>query len=670
MSATITEKETAVSTTTATPKSIRPLSYTNLLANSSNYLKHGSSSESLDSQVSNASTIKFTASSVSPTISPSPQTPQVQPQSQVQSQVRKKIQIPNYYVPPKVNIAPSISITESNDATNTTETIARPSLIRKKSGEIVKSSLKLSSLLQRSLSTPQLSTMGNKGSTRKSVRFASRLANVKTFDGCDSPSTVSLANSPCTSPPCEFESGFEDVDVDDDVYTFLKNKPNRRLRLGFEWNWDKLINSSSSSSDDDENEDDYWSTPKQFSKPNKFLPNSGFVSGTTAKTITTTGFNSNSLNSSTSAPSKEYRLTSHNIPKMINSRESIVWLPSAYVLKTDGKTFLYGLVNVQNLAFEKKVFLKLTLNNWKTSVIFGGQSVINYFKSIDNKIDQFKFKISLDDLISSDGKNVQLQMCIKYQVNDTEYWDNNFGKNYQFQLTRIDRKVINNISSSTSVGDSKTVATTTTTAKKDDEFPQFNELVSKLMLHQQDTQIKKKTSPVAQRSFSVFNNFEELNSGARLTVSSSSPRPFLNKSFSSNDIIGSSTTSQQRPRYSQRHQRSHRKDATTTTTNTNTTTSSLSRPDFSSLSYADLLNNYCFANSSTTTTNNNPLVGVSSLTTSSNTSSISTSPVASSTTISSISSSTPNTPILTPTCLAPPQSTASTFHSFSDSIHI
>ena len=112
MSATITEKETAVSTTTATPKSIRPLSYTNLLANSSNYLKHGSSSESLDSQVSNASTIKFTASSVSPTISPSPQTPQVQPQSQVQSQVRKKIQIPNYYVPPKVNIAPSISITE------------------------------------------------------------------------------------------------------------------------------------------------------------------------------------------------------------------------------------------------------------------------------------------------------------------------------------------------------------------------------------------------------------------------------------------------------------------------------------------------------------------------------------------------------------------------------
>ena len=112
--------------------------------------------------------------------------------------------------------------------------------------------------------------MGNKGSTRKSVRFASRLANVKTFDGCDSPSTVSLANSPCTSPPCEFESGFEDVDVDDDVYTFLKNKPNRRLRLGFEWNWDKLINSSSSSSDDDENEDDYWSTPKQFSKPNKF----------------------------------------------------------------------------------------------------------------------------------------------------------------------------------------------------------------------------------------------------------------------------------------------------------------------------------------------------------------------------------------------------------------
>lgn len=573
MSTTITEKGTAVST--ATPKSIRP--YTNLLTNTPNYLKHGSSSESLDS---NASTIKFTAS-VSPT-------PQPQPQ------VRKKIQIPNYYVPPKVNI--------SESSTTATEDVVRPStLIRKKSGEIVKSSLKLSSLLQRSLSTPQLSAMGNKGSTRKSVRFASRLANVKMFDGCDSPSTVSLANSPCTSPPCEFESGFEDVDVDDEVYTFLKNKPNRRRRQGFEWNWDKLNNSSSSSDD----EDDYWSAPKQLNKTNKFLPSSGV--------------------GKTAPRSSEYRLTSHNIPKMVNSKESIVWLPSAYVLKTDGKTFLYGLVNVQNLAFEKKVFLKLTLNNWKTSVIFGGQAVINYFKSISDKIDQFKFKISLDDLISSDGKNVQLQMCIKYQVNGTEYWDNNFGKNYQFQLTRIDRNVINN-SSSTSVGGSKTV-------KKDDEFPQFNELVSKLMLHQQDTQIKKKTT--------LQRNFEDL---IKPTVS----RPVLNKSYSSNDIVGS-TTNQPRPRYSQRHQRNH-----------TPTTSNLSRPDFSSLSYADLLNNYCFANSSTTT-HNNPLVSSSS-----NNSSISTSPIPS---ISSTSSSTPSTPILAPTCLAPP-STASTFHSFSDSIHI
>jgi hypothetical protein len=408
------------------------------------------------------------------------------------------------------------------------------------------------------------------------------------FDGCDSPSAVSSTTcSPCHSPPSyDFEPDFLDAD---DVYTLIKNKSgNNKIGGGFDWNWDKSNTSSSSSEDEDE--DEYWSTPKLFSK------------------------SSNNSNSFAAPTSREYRLTSHNIPKMVNTKESIVWLPSAYVLKTDGKTFLYGLVNVKNLAFEKKIFLKLTLNNWKTSIVFGGQSIISYVKSIDS-VDQFKFKISLDDLIYG-SNNVDLQMCIKYEVNNTEYWDNNFGNNYQFKLTRVEKKQVlphyPKVSSSAN----------SSFSKKQDESPQFNELVSKLMLHKDSTTKKS----AGQRSFSVFNNFED----------ATPSRPMLGKSFSSSDIVNTP-----RQRYSQRQQRTHRNTVSTTassSTNATTTTTAPSKLDFSSLSYTDLLNNYCFANNSTT----------------SNSSSTS-------------STSTPNTPILT-SCLPP--STASTLHSFSDSIHI
>lgn len=79
----------------------------------------------------------------------------------------------------------------------------------------LKLSLRLPSL-HRLASTSQLSP--------KSVRFASRLEKVKMFDGKDSPSAVSLQNSPAGSPKYDFpvddyfsfRSGFSDLGVSDD----------------------------------------------------------------------------------------------------------------------------------------------------------------------------------------------------------------------------------------------------------------------------------------------------------------------------------------------------------------------------------------------------------------------------------------------------------------------
>ncbi|EGW30091.1 uncharacterized protein SPAPADRAFT_144249, partial [Spathaspora passalidarum NRRL Y-27907] len=548
--------------TTITKGGPMPLTYSNLIAsNLYTQREAASSSESVDS---NASTIKLTSGT------PPPQ------------------QLPNYYVPPKVNVQESDSQDSSSSTSmsstcstsssmSSTSYVLPPRLVRKKSGELVKSSLKLPQLLQRSLSTPQLPA-------RKSVRFASRLTNIKMFDGMESPAAVSsTASTPLHSPP----SGRYDDELDDfdDELRFLKTKPKVDY---FDWNWHGSMESSSSTSSDDE--DEYWSTPKSL-----------------------TG---NSL--------REYRLTSHNIPKIVNFKDMIVWLPSAYVLKTDGMTYLYGLVNVKNLAFEKKIFIKLTLNNWKTSVVFGGNAIITYVKSMGD-VDQFKFKINVDDLISNryDGFNaIDLQMCIKYEVGSDVYWDNNGGANYQFKLT-----MVNGIKSYTySPSPSKNSPSISETPKKaeTEEFPQFNELISKLILHQQvsksDASLARRptiattTAPQQPRfSFSVHNNFEDRKP----------QRPFLRTSYSSSDVTTAASQQQQqagRPKYSQSfRQRQQKKDT--------------GKPEFSSVSYADLLNNYCFANTAAT---------------------------------AAAGSSTPTTPVLAG-CLP---STASTLHSFSDSIHI
>ncbi|RLV92463.1 hypothetical protein JA1_003179 [Spathaspora sp. JA1] len=586
-----------------------PLTYSNLIASSNLYTQReaASSSESLDS---NASTIKLTSGTPPPHQFPIITTTNtstipsltIKATSSSTTPRSRTIQIPNYYVAPKglqesdsQDSSSSTSMSSScstSSSCSSTSYVMAPRLIRKKSGELVKSSLKLPQLLQRSLSTPQLPA-------RKSVRFASRLTNIKMFDGMESPAAVSsTASTPLHSPPSGKYAHDDDlVDEDDEDFRFLKSKPKVDY---FDWNWHGSLESSATSSDD---EDEYWSTPKAL-------------------------HGSNSL--------REYRLTSHNIPKIVNVKDLIVWLPSAYVLKTDGMTYLYGLVNVKNLDFEKKIFIKLSLNNWKTSVIFGGNAIISYVKSIGD-VDQFKFKINVDDLISNryDGFNaIDLQMCIKYEVSNNVYWDNNGGSNYQFKLT-----MVNGIKSYTYTPPKKNVKA----AAEPEEFPQFNELISKLKLHQQvsksDAYLARRppaavpitttttaAAPQQQRfSFSVHNNFED----------HKPQRPFLKTSFSSSDVTSINNqpfSNPSRPKYSQSFRHRQQKKETA------------GKPEFSSGSYADLLNNYCFANSTTS------------------------SPVQSTTatSVNASTSSTPTTPVVSG-CLP---STASTLHSFSDSIHI
>lgn len=111
----------------------------------------------------------------------------------------------------------SLSNLSNVASSSTTEIPKRPApMVRKKSGELVKSSLRLPSLA-RSKSMPN---------TSKSVRFATHLEDVKFFRKTEKPTAVSRESSPVRS-------------------SFSSSKP--------VWDWDL-----SSSSDDDSDSEDSW----------------------------------------------------------------------------------------------------------------------------------------------------------------------------------------------------------------------------------------------------------------------------------------------------------------------------------------------------------------------------------------------------------------------------
>uniref|UniRef100_A0A672KFG7 Protein phosphatase 1 regulatory subunit 3E-like n=1 Tax=Sinocyclocheilus grahami TaxID=75366 RepID=A0A672KFG7_SINGR len=86
---------------------------------------------------------------------------------------------------------------------------------------------------------------------------------------------------------------------------------------------------------------------------------------------------------------------------------------------------LSGVVRVLNLAFQKKVYLRYTLNNWATFM-----DILAFYvpHSSDGLTDKFSFKIITPTFLEVGGT---LQFAIKYCVVGGEFWDNNKGNNYR-----------------------------------------------------------------------------------------------------------------------------------------------------------------------------------------------------------------------------------------------
>lgn len=92
---------------------------------------------------------------------------------------------------------------------------------------------------------------------------------------------------------------------------------------------------------------------------------------------------------------------------------------------------LSGVVRVLNLAFEKSVSLRYSLNNWITCMDSRAAYVP---ESSSGDTDKFCFKIVMPTYLDSGGT---FQFAIRYVVGGREFWDNNNGNNYKVRRHRF-----------------------------------------------------------------------------------------------------------------------------------------------------------------------------------------------------------------------------------------
>lgn len=100
----------------------------------------------------------------------------------------------------------------------------------------------------------------------------------------------------------------------------------------------------------------------------------------------------------------------------------------------DGKN-IKGTVRVKNLAFEKWVAIRFTLDHWRTV----SEVSAEYLDSPPSRAgvqDRFTFTIRLQDLLSR-IEDKTMFLAVRYTVGGREIWDNNDGQNYRIEFRKV-----------------------------------------------------------------------------------------------------------------------------------------------------------------------------------------------------------------------------------------
>lgn len=100
-------------------------------------------------------------------------------------------------------------------------------------------------------------------------------------------------------------------------------------------------------------------------------------------------------------------------------------------IAADSKS-LKGTALLRNLAFEKRLSVRFTFDDWQTvSEVTGEwQATLN-----GGQIDRWSFRIKLDDMLAR-IEDKKLYLALKYQVAGQEIWDSNNGQNYKAEFKK------------------------------------------------------------------------------------------------------------------------------------------------------------------------------------------------------------------------------------------
>jgi len=134
---------------------------------------------------------------------------------------------------------------------------------------------------------------------------------------------------------------------------------------------------------------------------------------------------------------REIRLT--NFPQDTFERKTLPVRVERIFLSPDKQT-LIGICAVQNIAFHKLVAARFTLDYWKTT----SEVVAEYHNDVrspaNDGCDRFSFHVKLSDQANIDNKT--LLLCVRYNVNGQDYWDNNANMNFQIDFKRVKKAPI------------------------------------------------------------------------------------------------------------------------------------------------------------------------------------------------------------------------------------
>ena len=88
------------------------------------------------------------------------------------------------------------------------------------------------------------------------------------------------------------------------------------------------------------------------------------------------------------------------------------------------KTIVRGFVRVLNVSYRKDVTIRYSTDDWKTVC----DEQANYLStSRDGATDTFFFRIAVPSIWQEGSK---MEFAIRYSVEGSDYWDNNFFRNY------------------------------------------------------------------------------------------------------------------------------------------------------------------------------------------------------------------------------------------------